>query len=257
MRLLIIAAMFAVSLANAAHAEPTVLITGSNRGIGLELTRQYAERGWNVIATCRSPERADALQVLAKEHDNIAVEQLDVTRTDQADALAEAYAGKPIDVLIHNAGILGDPAKQNTNNMDLDIVRRVMEVNAYAPLDLSLRFADHVASSELKTIVAMSSGLGSSTLTARRGGFYGYRLSKAAVQMAMRALRADLKERGITVGIISPGMVETDLLRESGFPGRGIDVKKSVTGLLPIIDEIAAGKHDGQNINYDRQVIPF
>lgn len=253
--LALLASLFA--LPGFAESPSTVLITGSNRGIGLEFTRQYAERGWRVIATCRKPSEARDLIALAKKHENIKIEQLDVTNDVQVDALATEYRSQPIDVLLHNAGILGDPARQNVDQMDMEVVQRVMDVNAFAPLSMSLKFADHVEASELKTIVALSSGLGSSALTARRGGFYGYRLSKAAVQMAMRALRADLAPRGIVVGLISPGMVETNLLRESGFSGRGISTEESVSGMIPLIDEIAAGKHDGMNVNYDRQVIPF
>ena len=123
----------ALAFSSATAAAETVLITGSNRGIGLELARVYAERGWNVIATCRTPSQATDLQAIAAEHDNLAIEQLDVTDVGQVAALAEKYAGKPIDVLLNNAAIPGDRTKQKFGSLDYDLYEQVIAVNVHGP----------------------------------------------------------------------------------------------------------------------------
>ena len=182
---------------------PTVMITGSNRGIGLAFARHYAAEGWNVIATARSPERADDLKALQKNFPQVAIEQLDVTNVSQIDALADEYRGKPIDVLINNAAVLGDLPAQTVGGLTLDEFQKVMTVNVFGPLKVSEAFADHVAMSDQKKIVALTSGLGSLRLMGQMSGFYYYRMSKAALNMGMLGLRTDLKERGIIVGIVA------------------------------------------------------
>ena len=127
------------SVANAdGLATPTVLITGSSRGIGYELARQYAERGWGVIATCRTPERATALQLLAQSHSNVVIERLDVTDFTEIDNVAEKYRDVPIDVLINNAGILGDNDKQKFGTFDYSAFDEVMAVNTKGPIRISV-----------------------------------------------------------------------------------------------------------------------
>lgn len=113
---------------------PTVLITGANRGLGLEFTRQYAARGWNVIATARKPDVAEALQALAADHANIKLEQLDVTDFVRIDALAEQYLDQPIDVLLNNAGLSGSPSpKQLLRRLEYDLFDAYMHTNALGP----------------------------------------------------------------------------------------------------------------------------
>ena len=102
----------------------------------------------------------------------------------------------------------------------------------------------------------MTSGLGSSELTARRGGFYAYRMSKAALNIGFRALAADWRAAGIMAGIIAPGMVETDLLRASNFPGKGISTQQSVEGMRKVIDSMTL-ESNGKALNYDGSVIPW
>ncbi len=131
-------------------SQPTVLITGSNRGIGLALARNYAISGWNVIATCRSPERADDLKKLIYDYPNISIERLDVTDLDEIESLAKKYEGIAIDVLINNAGILGDIEAQTFGSLDQLSFEKVMAVNAYGPLKVAEAFSDNVALSEQK-----------------------------------------------------------------------------------------------------------
>ena len=129
---------------------PVVLITGSNRGIGLEFARQYAEAGWNVIATARSPDAATDLHVLAEEHPRVRIERLDVTDAEQVGTLARKYEAWPIDVLLNNAGVLGSATGQSLTVLDEDEFQRVMAVNAFAPLRVTQAFLDHVARSDQK-----------------------------------------------------------------------------------------------------------
>ena len=237
-------------------SRPTVLITGSNRGIGLELARQYADAGWNVVATCRSPARADALNEIAERYDNLVVEALDVTNQAQIDQLAVKYDDQPIDVLLNNAGILGSVPDQAFGTIDAGVYRQVHAVNVLGPLALAEAFAKHVEASEQKKIVTMTSGLGSMTLANRSGRFYAYRTSKAAANMAMRALRADLRPKGIAVGLISPGMVDTDMLTASGYRGPSLTTAESAAGLIKVIDRLDI-EDDGLVVNYDGEILPW
>lgn len=245
-----------LALPSLASAE-TILITGSNRGIGLGLAEAYAERGWRVIATARSPGKAAELNALAAKYDNLTVDELDVTEDAEIAALASKYEGTAIDVLLNNAGVLGDIEKQNADNIVYDEIKFIMDVNVYGPMKMAEAFLPHVKASEEKKILTMTSGLGSLTLTQRMGRFYGYRMSKAAVNMAMRAMHADLKNEGLVIGLIAPGQVQTELLFASGFRGPGsITVDESVAGLMQVIDNVNA-ETVGLPINYNGESIPW
>ncbi len=235
---------------------PTVLVTGSNRGIGLEWVRHYADEGWHVIATCRTPERAAELNALAQSSDNIVVEELDVTDLAEIDALAAKYEGQPIDILLNNAALLGDIEKQVFGELEPELFERVMAVNVYGPLRLSEVLIDNVAMSQHKKITALTSGLGSIAMTERMGRFYFYRMSKAALNMGMRALRADLKRQGIIVSLISPGMVATDMLWESGYRGEALTTEESVDGMAAILANQTIDD-PGLITNTDGQTIPW
>ena len=234
----------------------TVLITGTNRGIGLELVKQYAEKGWTVIATARNPDAATDLKALAAKHKSITVEKLDVTDVKAIEALAAKHKGKPIDVLINNAGTLGDVQKQTAGTLDQTEFLSILNANTFGALKISEAFKTNLAASQMKKVFAMTSGLGSSELTARRGGFLAYRASKAALNVSFRALAADWRADGIMVGIIAPGMVETDLLRASGFRGKGITTEESATGMIKVIDGMTLDSN-GKALNYDGQPIPW
>lgn len=236
-------------------APPTVLITGSNRGIGLAFAEWYAEHGWNVVATCRTPERADDLNALAAEYANLSVEQLDVTREDHIRALADRHAGQPIDLLINNAAVLGPLPEQSLGGLDYDRFEQTMAVNVYAPLRLSEALADNVEAAGGK-IVAITSGVASLTLMSRMRGLYFYRMSKSALNMGWRALRTDLKPRGVAVLLISPGMVDTRLLRESGYTGEALTTEESAAGMAEIIAN-ATLDDPGLPINVDGRVLPW
>lgn len=239
----------------------TVLITGSNRGIGLSLAENYAEQGWNVVATCRKPDKATDLISLKEKYDNVNIEQLDVTSQKQINALAEKYKGIPIDVLLNNAGILGDIRDQVFGALNEETFEQVFAVNTLAPLKVSEAFVEHVSLSEQKKIVSMTSGLGSMQITANQSYFYFYRMSKAALNMAVVAMNASLRNQGIISALIAPGQVDTKLLAESGYRGPNkITPDESAKSLIRIIDSLSQetiNKNGNKAINVDDRVLPW
>ncbi len=190
---------------------PVALVTGSDRGIGFALTQEFAARGWKVIATCRDPEHAQSLKDFAATHPAVAIETLDVSDNNAIDALAAKYKDQPIDALVNNAGIAGDFAAQRLSALDSDAFQQVLRVNAYAPLRIARAFLDSVSASHQKKIVAISSGAGSLFSAPAAPDSYYYNMSKSALNMGMRLLQNDVRSRGVLVGIVSPGPVDTDM----------------------------------------------
>lgn len=217
-----------------AIATPTVLVTGSNRGIGFEFVRQYAERGAKVIATCRTPAKADALQALAKEHANVRIARLDVTSADHLQTLKRELAGEPIDILINNAALAEFGPRGEFGQVDYELVGRMIEINALGPLRVAEALIDNVAASEQKKLINITSSAGSIGAISRPG-FLGYRASKATLNSIMHNLSLQLRERSILVGLINPGTVDTrgvlDMTEETAPPE-----------YLPAIKMIAAGQ---------------
>jgi NAD(P)-dependent dehydrogenase (short-subunit alcohol dehydrogenase family) len=242
-------------------ASPTILLTGANRGVGLALAKEYASQGWNVIATCRNPKEAAELQALAKSNPKVIVERLDVASSKQLADLAKRYRGVPIDVLFNNAALLGDRndkgnKRQRFGSLDEELFAEVMRVNVLAPLKISEAFVDNVAASQQKKIIGMTSGLGSLTLMGRMSNFYFYQMSKAALNMGFRAMRNDLGKRGIIVAMLAPGMVETDMLVESGFTGKALTPAESAAGLYKLVAGLTP-EDKGLPVNVDGKVIPW
>ena len=240
--------------------KPTVLVTGSNRGIGLGFAAHYAQSGWNVIATARSPGRADELKQLADAHNNLVIEELDVTDVDEITGISEKYRGVPVDLLINNAGILGDMAAQNLGAYDYDTFEQVMAVNVFGPMKVSEAFADNVAMSEQKKIVTITSGAAIVSTPARFAGMQFYGISKAAVNKAMRGVQAELRDRGVIVAIISPGGVQTDMLEEA-FGGNSSNfnaqtVEEAVTAIAKVIGGLDSS-YNGEHLDYNGNVMPW
>jgi NAD(P)-dependent dehydrogenase (short-subunit alcohol dehydrogenase family) len=190
---------------------PVALITGSDRGIGFALTQELSARGWKVIATCRDPAHAQPLREYAAAHPLVVLEALDVADNAAIDALASRYRGQPIDALVNNAGITGDFAAQRLNALDADAFQQVLRVNVYAPLRMARTFLEQVSASRQKKIIAISSGSGSLFQAPQLPDSYYYNISKAALNMGMRLLQNDVRGRGVLVGIVSPGPVDTDM----------------------------------------------
>jgi NAD(P)-dependent dehydrogenase (short-subunit alcohol dehydrogenase family) len=190
-----------------------ILVTGANRGLGLEFTRQYADRGVKVIATARNPEGADELNALAAANENIVVEQLDVTDHAAIEALAEKYQGVPIDLLLNNAGIGGGIENQLFGKMNYDVFYKVMAVNVAGPMKMCEAFRKNVEASDLKKMVSVSSSQGCISLV-KSPMLYWYRSSKSALNMQMVNLSYQVKRKKMIVGLVTPGATATDFIPE-------------------------------------------
>ncbi len=253
---------------------PTVLITGANRGIGLEFARQYAARGWLVIATARRPDEARDLHALAARQPNLRVERLDITSDAEVAALAARYRGQPIDVLVNNAALLEKLDRQQLGALDYELFDRSFAVNAIGPMRVTEALLDNVAVSRQKKIVALGSAAGSHGLLNPPANLYPYRASKAALNLLMHNLALDVAKRGILVGLINPGLVDTrgimqlkpgdpppeefaalmPLIRSGRI--RLITPEESVSAMLRLIDGLAPAQ-SGVFLNYDGQTLPW
>jgi len=235
--------------ANFATDKPTVLITGGNRGIGLEFVNQFVKGGWNVIATTREIESSPELVAMAEDYDRLVVEQLDVTDFARIDALDEKYSKQPLDLLLSNAGITPKykSAFKTVDGVDWDMARMSLEVNAIAPLRLAQTFMDQVAASTQKKIVVISSKAGSFDLGPKMPMMYEYRGSKAALNMYMYTLSFETAKKGVILTLLSPGQVNT-------VPGmklpNSIETDESVTKMLAVIASLTPAQN-GKFLNFE------
>ena len=228
----------------------SILVTGSNRGIGLELVKQYADAGWRVYACCRKPELASELNQLSDNNAQISVHALDVSDTSQINVLEKELKGKAIDILLNNAGIYGpnDARFGNTNEQQwLECIR----INTIAPMKVMEAFVENVAASQRKLIATMSSKMGSMADNGS-GGSYIYRSSKAAVNAVMKSASIDLKPRGIKVAILHPGWVKTDM----GGPDAEITSEECVNNLRKNLGNVSLD-NSGTFFEIDGSVIPW
>ena len=223
-----------------------VLITGANRGIGLELVRQYAAAGWRVLATCRNPRQATALADLAGE---ISIHALDVCADQSLKNLASELRGVALDLLINNAGMMGE--RSALGQINYQSWAEVLAVNTLSPIRVSEYFLEHVARSEGKTIAMITSKMGSISDN-KGGGSYIYRSSKAALNAAAKSLSVDLAPRAIACVLIHPGWVQTDM----GGPNALISTPESVRGIRNVLER-ATLKDSGAFFNYDGSHIPW
>jgi NAD(P)-dependent dehydrogenase (short-subunit alcohol dehydrogenase family) len=222
---------------------PSMMITSANRGLGLEFARQYAADGWRIFAACRNPDAADDLHELTRTG-SVTVFPMDVTDLSSVRHTAEGLNDESIDVLLTSAGITGKPG-QRTGHIDYESWEQVLNVNTLGPLRVTEAFVEHVARSERKLIVTITSGLGSLTDNTS-GGSIPYRSSKAAVNMAMRSAAIDLAPRGIACVLVNPGWVKTDM----GGPGAPLTPSESVAARKRLIATFELG-HSGKFFHYD------
>ena len=218
----------------------TVLVTGSNRGLGLELVKQYAAAGWTVIATTRDPRNASELRGLATGNPRITVERLDVVDAESLRALVAKYRDLPIDLLINNAGVLGDLDSQALGSLNQAEFGRVMTTNVYGPLAVAEAFVENVAASRHKKIVSITSRSGIISEPGWRGPYF-YRASKVALNMVTRMLADELRDRGVIVALVSPPPTDTDMLRALIGPEgatRQANPVDAVAGLIKLIDSV-------------------
>ena len=226
---------------------PSVLITGSNRGIGLEFARQYAADGWRVFATCRDPAHADALKALEGD---IRIHALDIGDFAAIDSLARELKGQSIDLLIMNAAVYG-PDHQSLENLDYEEWLEAFRIDCMAQIKMAQAFLEHVARSGRKTMIALTSRMGSIEDNSS-GGSYAYRTGKAALNAAVRSLALDLAPRGILAAVVHPGWVKTEM----GGPHARISTETSVTAMRPIIDRLGPAEA-GRFWSWDGTEIPW
>jgi NAD(P)-dependent dehydrogenase (short-subunit alcohol dehydrogenase family) len=233
-------------------AQPdTVLVTGANRGLGLEFVRQYVAAGWRVFAACRRPNGAKELQgVAAESGGRLRILEMDVTDSASVRAAAAELKGETIDLLINNAGV-GGPPGQRLGGLDYDAWARVMDANTMGPMRVSEAFLENIAQSRQKRIVTITSGMGSIEDNTS-GGRYAYRSSKAAVNMVIRSLAVDTAARGITCIVMNPGWVRTDMGGEGGklSPEESIKAMRSVIATLKPEDT-------GKFLNFTGNAFPW
>jgi len=250
----------AISQAALKADKPTVLITGANRGIGLEFVTQYSAMGWNVIATSRKPEKSTELNALAANNPQIIVEQLDVTDHPRIESLGEKYEDQTIDVLINNAAITPKykSAYRKLNGVDFDMALKSLEVNAIAPLKISQVFMPHVQSSKQKKIIFISSKGGSFAESPKAPMMYSYRASKAALNMYIHTMHYQTKKTGVVVTALSPGLVNTVDESAGGLKmPNAISPTESVGKLISIIDSLSSADNGKFLSHKDRSVIPW
>ena len=233
----------------------TTLITGANRGLGLEFTRQLEPEGGRILACCRAPEQAVELAALADQTaGRITLHRLDVTDGQQVDQLATDLTGIPIDVLINSAGIMGgdfeDAESLGFGRIDYQAWAEVFRTNTMGPLRMVEAFVEHVASSQRKLLVFLSTRMGS--IAENEGGYYAYRSSKAALNSVIAGLTVDLKDRGITTVALHPGWVRTDM----GGARAPVGKTESVAGLCRVIASLTPAD-SGRFIDYTGAALPW
>ena len=231
------------------NKRPCVVITGANRGIGLEFVSQYLADGWQVYGCCRRPESATQLAGLAS-NSALSIHQLDVGNPDSVEKLALALSEQSIDLLINNAGIYGGE-RQSFGDIDYAQWARVLEVNTLGPYRVSTALANQVEIGEQRLMVNVSSAMGSIERYTT-GGHYIYRSSKAALNMVTVNLAHDLRSRGITVLSVHPGWVRTDM----GGSSADISTQTSAAGLRQLISN-ATIEDSGRFFSWDGSALPW
>jgi NAD(P)-dependent dehydrogenase (short-subunit alcohol dehydrogenase family) len=259
----------AIGLASGHVLADTVLITGANQGIGLEFAKQYAARGWTVIATHRRPTTPEELATLAAKYPKVRVERMDVTDAAQIEALGAKLKGVPIDILLSNAGLVRtDPIEKvggNTNQMfgtlDYKLLDDFIHTNVAGPLKISETFIANVKASKQKKIVAISSAAASVSVPPFMPNgspvpdHYWYRISKAALNSAMRLLSAQFKNDGVTVVMFHPGGVQVESFGNVKLPGF-VPPEEAIGKMIRTIDGLTV-KDSGRFLDNDGKDHPW
>jgi NAD(P)-dependent dehydrogenase (short-subunit alcohol dehydrogenase family) len=227
-----------------------VLITGSNRGIGLEFVRQYLEDGWRVYATCRRPAEADSLHMLTGIHNELSIHRLDIAVPEDIRNISWELKNVPLDILINNAGVFLEKGASGLGSIHYDDWLRTMEVNTLGAVRVTEALLDNISMSEKKMVIVLSSHMGS-IADMGEAGSYCYRSSKAALNAAMQGMAVELKDRRIGVLILHPGGVMTRM-----GPATGITVKNSVQGMRHIINGFTL-EQSGSFLQYDGKEMPW
>jgi NAD(P)-dependent dehydrogenase (short-subunit alcohol dehydrogenase family) len=231
-------------IAGAAETGTTVLITGANRGIGLEYARQLSEKGYTVIGTARTPGEADELDVVADR-----IEPLDVADPASVAALAERLKGVPIDILINNAGIF-DRRDVTIDKVDFEVLELTFAVNTLGPLRVTQALLPNLRAGQRKIVIGMSSQLGS--IERSNGRWYAYRSSKSALNQINKILSEELGPEGFVFTVLHPGWVRTDM----GGPSATYTPEESVRGLIAVIEGLGP-EDNGRFYDFQGEPIPW
>jgi NAD(P)-dependent dehydrogenase (short-subunit alcohol dehydrogenase family) len=227
------------------------LITGANRGLGFEFASRYLADGWRVFAACRNPAAAIKLRRLAQDTGGmLTILAMDVTDPESIQNAATQFKDVAMDMLINSAGIAGASGQQ-TGNVDYESWAHVFNVNTMGPLRVLESFSDHIARSQPRLVITITSGMGS-LADNTSGGSIAYRSSKAAVNMVMRSAAIDLAPRGITCVLLDPGWVRTDM----GGAKAPLSPQESVTAMRRLINTFGPN-HTGKFYNYDGREHPW
>nr|WP_306793142.1 SDR family oxidoreductase [Desulfopila inferna] len=227
------------------------MITGSNRGIGLEFTRQYLESGWHVYATCRRPTEAQSLHMLLELHSRLTIHRLDITQQEDINSLCQELMEVPINILINNAGVYFRKRSVGIDCIHYDNWRRTFEVNTLGPVRITEALLGNIAeSTTVRLIVVLSSHMERIAEINEGDSFY-YRSSKSALNAAMQGISAEMKEQEIGVLLLHPGAVMTRI-----GPLKGISTRESVSGMRQIIEGFTM-EQTGKFFSYDGEEIPW
>ena len=222
----------------------TIMITGASRGLGLEFARQFYNEECRVIATCRSPKDANELNAIG----DIDVHALDVTDDKSVTTLADKLRGENIDILINNAGVIGQ--RDGFGRIDYDIWAETMDTNVFGPMRVAEAFRDNVMNSYKKQMIFITSRMGS--ITEAVPNAYVYRSSKAALNMSVKCLSAELGEQGLIAVLFHPGHVQTDM----GGQAAPVTPQKSIEGMKNQIVALTCDDN-GRFLSYDGHQIPW
>jgi NAD(P)-dependent dehydrogenase (short-subunit alcohol dehydrogenase family) len=222
----------------------TFLVTGANRGLGLEFVKQLQAKGYKVIGTARKPEKATELNATGAR-----VEQLDVASQSSVEALAAALQGVPIDVLINNAG-MAIQKDSSLETLDFDAMERTFQVNSLGPLRITQALLPNLKAGEEKTIINITSRLGSIELST--GGLYSYRTSKTALNQINKIVSLELAPQGFTSIVMHPGWVKTDM----GGAGATLEIPESIAGMLDVIDGLTVDQ-TGKFYSFNGEELPW
>ena len=228
----------------------TILVTGANRGLGIEFVEQYLNKGYEVIATYRNENSSMDLIEMGNERSNLKLLQLDVTSNKSLNSFAENLGDSPIDIFINNAGVYG-PRNSSFGNVDEENWIPAIKVNAIAPLLLTQLIIKNIRAGTDKKLIYITSKMGSIDDN-KGGGAYVYRSSKTALNAVVKSLSVDLENEGIVVALIHPGWVKTDM----GGPNALIERDTSVRGMTEVISNLDITS-TGNFYNYDGSIIPW
>lgn len=238
--------LLGAGLSYAESGQPTVLITGANRGIGLEFVRQYSGKGYRVIATCRDPAKADELRKLAGSHPGVVIERLDLVDLAGIDALAVRYAGQPIDVLINNAALMRGPdAGQTFGSLDYAWFDEWFHTNTRGPLKVSEAFWPNLVAAKNGIVASLTTGQGRHGIPVP--GFSYYKASKAAIDNLFLDVARKGRKDGVRVITISPGRVATG--GEAPRPGM-VPIQESIAGMIRVFEAFTI-EQNGKSYRHD------